>query len=454
MSLSEFLQSLPYFSDLDPETVDRICRVSPEHRLEPGDVLVEQGSPGEAMYLVIEGGFEVVRLEGGERTVLGHVDPGEVIGEMAMLEDAQHGATVVAEAPSRVIEIGRGTFDDLMARSGTAVAMLHTVLARLRASEAAIREHARLAALGTLAAGLMHEVNNPTAAARNAVRKVAALLDERRRLEAELAADGIAAPDPSSTPAGSGTPGALERADRIDEIESWMSAHGAPDESELVAALVDGGWDVDALDRLTEGVDPRAAGALARWVAIDAALAALIDEAGLSLRRISELVDSMRTYSRVGSAGVERFDVHRGLRDTQVILRHVLEGIEVEERFDDDVPEIEAYGAELNQVWTNLLGNAADAMDGDGRIVLSTRAEPDAIVVEVSDDGPGIPPDVRPRIFDAFFTTKDVGQGTGLGLHIAREVVRRHGGEISVDSQPGETTFTVRLPVTIPDRGD
>lgn len=454
MSLSEFLQSVPYFSELDPETVDRICQVSPEHRLKPGDVLVEQGSPGEAMYVVIEGGFEVVRVESGERTVLGHVDPGEVVGEMAMLEDAEHGATATASAPSRVIEIGRGTFDDLMARPGTALAMLHTVTARLRASEAAIREHARLAALGTLAAGLMHEVNNPTSAARNAVRKVAGLLETRRRLEAELAAEGIAAPDPSTAPTGSGPPGPLERADTIDAVESWMDAHGAPDESDLVAALVDAGWDVAALEQLADGVDPGAAGTLARWVGIDAALVALIDEAGLSLRRISELVDSMRTYSRVGNAGVERFDVHRGLRDTQVILRHVLEGIEIEERFDDDVPEIEAYGAELNQVWTNLLSNAADAMDGDGRIVLTTRAEPDAVVVEVTDDGPGIPPDVRPRIFDAFFTTKDVGHGTGLGLHITREVVRRHGGEIAVDSQPGETTFTVRLPVTIPDRGD
>ena len=315
-------------------------------------------------------------------------------------------------------------------------------------------EQEKMAALGKLSAGLAHELNNPAAAARRAADRLRELTLEAHLLALEQTGSlssrqrGVLIRMLSDvTTGGTEALDPLSQSDLEEEIAGWLEERRISDAWGLAPILGAAGLHTARLKVLAaEFGEDESLGDVLEWLAAALESAELGDEVERSVGRISELVKAMNIYTSMDVAAYADTDVREGLEDTLTILDHKLEGTSVEREYGDDLPKIWANAAELNQVWTNLLDNAADALGGRGRIVVRAIREEDGVTVQIVDDGPGIPPEVRDRIFDPFFTTKDVGEGTGLGLDIVRRVVAGHEGVVSVESKPGQTRFTVRLP--------
>lgn len=460
----ESLRRLPLFEGLEESDLDGLLAAARVLVLEPGQTLLREGDPGDEMYVVLEGDLEVSRRHGKVENVVAHRTAREVVGEMALLEQAPRSATVRAATQTRLLGVSREAFDALLSCSPTARSnILRTVVGRLRSMESAFMQREKVAALGTMAAGLAHELNNPAAALKRSGEELRGSMDRRdlafrnlfgapltaderalaldlslRTSERELARTAAAgaldarSPDP-----------ALEEA-----LEGVLSSYGVQRPWDAAASLSDGGWSVEAVERLLNGFSERHRSLVLAWLAADATCRSLLQEIRNSSVAISTLVGAVKQYAYMDRALVNDVDVHAGLNNTLVMLKHKLKhGIDVVRDFDAALPAIEAHGSELNQVWTNLIDNAAAAMGGSGTLTLRTRHDGDQVVVEIMDSGPGIPADALPHLFEPFFTTKEVGEGTGLGLYIAwNVVVQNHGGELTVESAPGSTTFRVTLP--------
>jgi signal transduction histidine kinase len=325
-----------------------------------------------------------------------------------------------------------------------------------RSVESTARQRESLVTLGRLAAGLAHEINNPASAATRAADALqtacAALLSSVGRLARnELSAEQFAALDTlrREIEPQAADPDPLVRADREQALSSWLTRHGIEQEWTIALPLAAAGVDLNWCARAATVLEGSALKPGLEWVASTFSVATLLGEVKESTRRISELVAAVRSYSQMDRASMQHIDVADGLDSTLVMLGHKLrDGIAVVREYSAGVPPIEAYAGELNQVWTNLIDNAVDAMEGTGTLRVATRLEGDNVVVEIGDTGPGMTRHVADRAFEAFYTTKDVGKGTGLGLDIARRiVVERHGGTITIDSRPGATVLQVRLPI-------
>ena len=458
----EFLRRLPLFAGMSDADLDNLYRMSTPLTLPPGHLLIEEGTPGDALYILIAGELEVTKRSGTHDVKLDVRRPGEVIGEMSLLDNAPRAASVRTLTESQVVKMSKETFEHVLSTSpSAAMAILRTVTTRLRQNESLLHEKEKMAGLGTLAAGLAHELNNPAAAVRRAAAQLRELLLQWQRAMSDL--DALQLDEVQSQHVNklrsdmarrAATPVSLDplsRSDRECEVEEWLEAHGVEAPWELSPTLVSFGWEANDFTALGEHFSDNEIKVLAQSLGNGSAVYALLDEVAKGAERISEIVKAVKSYSYLDRAPVQEVDVHEGLNNTLVILRHKLKsGVHVAMDYDQSLPRIEAYAGELNQVWTNIIDNAVDALGGQGEIKLRTFRQDDWVVVELADNGPGIPPEIQGRVFEPFFTTKAPGVGTGLGLNIAYNIIHKHHGEIHLLSRPGFTCFQVLLPLRLP----
>ncbi len=458
------------FADLPAADLVEICRQVQEIHMKPGDVLFHQGETGQHAYVIIDGRIEIYKIAGGQRVQLAIRGPGDVIGEMSLVDDIPRNASGVALTDCVIVTIPRAQIDYMLRTNPTAARiMLHTIIARLHANEATLLQKEKMAQLGSFVAGIAHEINNPTAAAQRGAEQLKSGLEDYIALNLELYGW-------LSTPAAINTYrnlrlqiharvqahpqiDAAARIDREEALEAWLNEQNVPDGWALAGHLVELDYSPANLSAATAPFPREALPLLLRWMTAEADIQQLVDEIHMATGRIADIVRALKNYIHLDQAPQQEIDVHEGLENTLVILRHKLKrGIEVVRQYDRAVSRISAYASELNQVWTNLIDNAIDAIeestsqnDGHkGRITLRTGQEGERVFVEVEDTGVGIDPENLPRLFYPFFSTKPVGQGTGLGLNISNRIVQKHGGEIVVTSQPGQTRFKVLLPVKAP----
>ena len=457
----EDLRGLALFSGLAPEPYDRLVAGATLLTLAPGDVLVEEGQPGDCVYVLLSGQVDIYKRSGNRDLVIATRGPGEIIGELAVIEGGYRAASARAREETRALKISGQLFEEtLLPSPEVAPRLLKIALQRLRGMEQMLKQSEKMAALGVLAAGLAHELNNPAAAVRRGAGNLREVLAELQLSSSRLAAAGLgpserralealrpAAPDHRDAPSPTDP---LGRSDLEDALAEWLAGREVADAWELAPSLVARGWNAAELGEALDAFDPAHCEPALRWLAASASADALLEEINQGATRIADIVQAVKSYSYLDQAPVQLVDVHEGLENTLVILRHKLkQGIEVHRDYARGLPRIEAFAGELNQVWTNILDNAIDAMNGRGDIWITTRAASDGVQVDIANNGPDIPPDVLSRVFDAFFTTKEPGKGTGLGLNITYNIVAKHHGEIEVTSNVGRTAFSVTLPVSL-----
>jgi signal transduction histidine kinase len=428
-------------------------------KLAVGDVHIAKGESAPALHIVLSGHLVIRADRGAGSHKIFEWRGGDVGGVLPYSRGASPPDDIVAEEPTEVLAIGREWLPDLTRDCPVVTAILvHTMLDRAREFTSSDLRDEKLISLGRLAAGLAHELNNPASAAVRgarmlAERQAAAEAAARRLSAARLSDSQLAAIDAVHGQCfAQGTPAAgsaLEQADREDAIAAWLTAHGSS--QTLAEPLAGTALTTEALEALAGSIRGDALDAALQWIAAGCATRALASALVSSASRISELVNAVKGFTymdRAPSAGP--VDLRRGLTDTVTMLaaKTRSKSAAVSIQCDPDLPPAHGVGAELNQVWMNLVDNALDAIDEGGRVVVTARAERDRVMVGIIDDGPGIPAAIQDRIFEPFFTTKGVGEGTGLGLDIVRRLLRRHDGEIDFTSRPGRTEFRVGLPIS------
>lgn len=464
------LRTLFLFEHLDDDQLRWLCAHGHVERRAPG-VLYAEGEPAAWFYVLLDGTVALDRRVGVDdveisRTSQRGVYAGAWASYLGDRAPQTYTQTLRVLAPSRFYALPATDFADLMTQwFPMAVHLLEGLFMGQRNAELAVNQRERLLALGALSAGLTHELNNPAAAASratSALRERVAGMRHKLGLIAsgpydattlatlvDLQEQAVESLAKSRAPGAPPPPTALERADAEDAVADWLDARGVAAAWDLAPTFVTARLDAPWLDAVAEAVAPEVLEGAVRWLAYALETEQLMDDVEDATTRISTLVGAAKQYSQIGRAPVRDLDVHELLDATLTMLDKRLEGITVVRAYDRTLPPVHAYGAELNQVWTNLVDNAAQAMDGAGTLTITTRRVEDWLEVEVADTGPGIPPDVVDRVFEPFFTTKPVGSGTGLGLDIAwRIVVGKHHGDLTVRSAPGDTRFLVRLPYT------
>ena len=470
MTTLEELRRVPLFDGLSDEELGRVLEQGVEKIVRAGEVNGREGEPVEHLYVILEGDLRITKKTAdGGATVLNVYTPGNFFAEVPLLAGSPFMASGRALTDCRMFLIPNALFRRLLTKNGPfSQTILQTMAERVQVLQSVAGQREKLDSLGTLAAGLAHELNNPASAARRSAEELRESFARLRSLGwrlARAAARGELTPSALETLEATvvGVSGqrtstvldTLEASEREDEIALWLEGSGLSDAWELAPTFVGAGLGTGDLDTVAESVPSAVRVDALRYLGVVIGVSGLLDEVEGGAGRVSEIVRTMEGYSYMDRTPLQDVDVNRSLLDTLSVLGYKLGGIGVRRDLDPKLPPVVAYGGELNQVWTALLDNAIDAVEGDGgRVGIKTTCEGDRVLVEISDDGPGIPEEIRGRIFEPFFTTKDVGAGAGLGLDVGyRIVVGRHGGDIHVVSEPGATRFEVRLPVNGPAGG-
>lgn len=453
------LRQMPIFSTFSDEQLASLQTKSHELTLNAGEVLFREGDPPQGLYVILEGEVEIVKKIGAQTVVVANVAAGSFVGEISLLTGFPHSAMARATETSRFLKYDAEMFN-VIRESPVAQLMLVTMVQRLRDTESQVQQHQKLSALGKMAAGLAHELNNPSAAnqsAANLLPEVMAALQAQtlKLYSANLAADQLnfmtelqGTLVERSMQGSSLSP--LEQCDREENLMNWLDDNNVEDSWRVAPPLVGAGVTTEALERVRETMgDARLSDTLA-WLESTLTLAVLSHTLRQSSARVSELIRAVKAYTYMDQATEQEIDVYQGIENTLAVLQGKLRNIDIVREYQPDLPRITAFGSELNQVWTILLDNAAYALaNADGaRICVHISQESEYVLVSITDNGCGIPTELQTRLFEPFFTTKPVGEGTGLGLSIARRiVVERHRGMINASSRPGETRFQVFLPI-------
>jgi len=456
-SILQELQKIPLFSTLSGGQSSCLDLGEIVH-LEAGTVLANQGEPLNAFYVLLEGEMRVSKNYENQAVLMGVAKPGMFLGEISLLLDSDNLATVRALKPCRLFRLDKDGFWHMLSGCPSVASQIfRTMATRVRNLEGYSQQREKLASLGTMAAGLAHELNNPATAARRASANLREVVERLQSCACELheslspehwqplvdisqsAIARLAKPVPLDS---------VARSDREDVVAAWLGRHGVADSWKLAPAFVNAGLDGGELAAFATKLPREALTNAFGWLEASLSLHSLLNEVEGSTTRIAELVKAVKAYSYMDQSPMQKVDVHEGIENTLIMLGHKLKNVTVTRKYDRAIPRIMAYGGELNQVWTNLLDNAIDAVKGTGKICVATFLDDDQVVVEIADNGSGIPPEVQSHIFEPFYTTKGVGSGTGLGLVISSRIIAdRHGGEIEFESVPGDTRFKVRLPI-------
>jgi signal transduction histidine kinase len=457
---SQDLRGIAVFSDLPEEQLAWLAPLGEDVRAEPGEILFHEGDPAEHMFVFFEGEFQ----GRNERVSDGQIftaRAGDVTGLLPFSRLQTFPGTGRAVTRLRVGRFHKRLFPEMLQRMPVLTERLVVLmLDRVRDSTRMSEQRDKLAALGKLSAGFAHELNNPAAAIKRAaggiwevrkeLRGAYLRLDQRSltREQRTYIADCEQVALETIYNLTSNPLTSIERSDREQELEEWIEARAIPEPWKIAPMFVEAEIDTAKLEEIAEVVGLDALPDVLHRINGSLLAARMVKEIDQSATRIFELVRAVKEYTYMDQAAEQEIDIHAGIESTLTILAYKLrsKSVQIEREYDRTIPKICAYGVELNQVWTNLIVNAIEAMPEGGQLRIRTCQDPRDVSVEIHDNGSGIPPEVLPHIFEPFFTTKGVGEGTGLGLDISMRVVRKHRGEIRVKSKPGATTFHVSIP--------
>jgi len=451
------LRRVPAFADLPDDQLEWFISQCQEQLLKPADTYVRQGDAAENMFVILEGEFQARGEINGENFAF-PVKAGEVTGVLPFSRMKRTPVTGRAVTNGRLLRFPSAQFSQLVQKMPELTTRLVGLMTdRVRETTRFEQQRDRLASLGKLSAGLAHELNNPASAAKRAASQLRQILKKIKDASHELGSRELTAVqkaeienlEASFTQRDEPPPDALAVSDMEEQIDSLLRSQGQKDLWQLAADLARKGVKPAALESLFAHLDPETARAALLRLAALVETTNLLNEIESSTSRISDLVLAIKEYTFMDQAPLQNVDVIKTLENTLTILNHKLKHGVVVKRDYQKVPLlVNSFGSELSQVWTNLIDNAVDAMNGNGELRVRTYRDDSCVVVEIGDNGPGIPPEVEAHMFEPFFTTKAVGQGTGLGLDTVQRIVKKHRGNIQVTSAPGDTRFQVWLPLS------
>jgi signal transduction histidine kinase len=451
------LRRVQEFADLPDDQLDWFLSQSRELNLKAGEIYARQGDPADAMFVILEGHLQGRGELAGETFVF-DLEPGDITGVLPFSRMKQFTVSGRALADSRALRFPASLFPDLVQKMPVLTQRLVGLMSdRIRETTRLEQQRDRLASLGKLSAGLAHELNNPASAAKRAASQMREILKKIRDASLELGKRDLSPTqkaeiekmEASFTQPDVVPPDALTMSDLEDQIDSLLRSHGQNDLWMLAAGLARRNIKPEVVESLFANLDGETARAALVRIAASVEIASLLHEIESSTSRISDLVGAIKEYTHMDQAPILNVDLVKSLETTLTILNHKLkQGVAVQRDYQGVPLLVDSFGSELNQVWTNIIDNAIDAMHGKGEIRIRTHREDGCAVVEIVDNGPGIPEEVQPHIFEPFFTTKGVGEGTGLGLDTVQRIVKKHRGNIQVSSKPGETRFQVWLPLS------
>jgi signal transduction histidine kinase len=452
---SELLR-VPVFADLPDDQIEWFIGQSQEIFLKAGDTYLHQGEPADAMFVILDGQLQG-RGEFGGETLIFHIKTGDIGGVLPFSRMKFYTVSGRAVTDSRLLRFPAAEFRQLVQKMPDLAQRLVGLMSdRIREATRVEQQRDRLAALGKLSAGLAHELNNPASAAKRATSQLRSTLKRIKDASHALGARELTSAQKAEIdklealiiqqdgpPPDTLTISLLE-----EQIDSWLRTHGQDDLWQLAADLAHKNVQPEMLDRLYTTLDADTARAALVRIAASLEISNLLNEIESSASRISDLVLAIKEYTYMDQAPVQNVDIVKSLETTLTILNHKIKrGVTIKRDYQGVPFLVNSFGSELNQVWTNIIDNAVDAMGGKGELRIRTYREDDCVVVEIADNGPGIPEKVLPHIYEPFFTTKGVGEGTGLGLDTVQRIVRKHRGHIQVESEPGDTRFQIWLPL-------